>query len=91
MVLPKADVKIFLTASAEVRARRRTDELVAKGQKANYDQILKEIQQRDYQDTHREIAPLKMARDSVMVDTSELDIDGVVAAIRGIVEKKIAL
>ena len=91
VVLPKADVKIFLTASAEVRARRRTDELVAKGQKANYDQILKEIQQRDYQDTHREIAPLKMARDSVMQDTSELDIDGVVAAIRGIVEKKIAL
>lgn len=91
VVLPKADVKIFLTASAEVRARRRTDELVAKGQKANYDQIFKEIQQRDYQDTHREIAPLKMARDSVKVDTSELDIDGVVAAIRGIVEKKIAL
>ena len=53
VVLPKANVKIFLTASAEVRARRRTDELLAKGQKANYAQILKEIQQRDYQDTHR--------------------------------------
>ena len=89
VVLPKADVKIFLTASPEVRAKRRTDELTAKGQKANFDQILKEIQQRDYQDTHRPIAPLKMAKDSVKVDTSELDIEGVVAAIREIVGRKI--
>ena len=91
VVLPRADVKIFLTASAEVRAKRRTEELVAKGQKANYDQILREIQQRDYQDTHREIAPLKMARDSIKVDTSDMDIDQVVAAIREIAAKKIAL
>ena len=91
VVLPKADVKIFLTASPEVRAKRRTDELIAKGQKANFDTILKEIQQRDYQDTHRPIAPLKMARDSVKVDTSDLDIEGVVAAIREIVGKKIPL
>ena len=91
VVLPKADVKIFLTASAEVRAKRRTDELLAKGQKANYNQILKEIQQRDYQDTHREVAPLKMCRDSVKVDTSELDIEGVVAQIRRIVLEKVTL
>ena len=91
VVLPDADVKIFLTASAEVRAKRRTEELLAKGQKANYEQILKEIKQRDYQDTHREVAPLKMTRDSVKVDTSEMDIDQVVAAIRDIVGKKIAL
>ena len=91
VVLPKADVKIFLTATPEVRAKRRTDELIAKGQKANYEQILKEIQQRDYQDTHREIAPLKMAKDSIKVDTSELDIDGVVKTIRQIVAKKIPL
>ncbi len=89
VVLPKADVKIFLTASAEVRAKRRTDELLAKGQKANFDTILKEIQQRDYQDTHRPIAPLKMAKDSVKVDTSEMNIDEVIAAIREIVGKKI--
>ena len=89
VVLPKANVKIFLTASAEVRAKRRTDELLAKGQKANYNQILKEIQQRDYQDTHREIAPLKMCRDSIKVDTSEMDIDQVVAEIKAIVAKKI--
>ena len=90
VVLPKATVKIFLTASAEVRAKRRTDELLAKGQKAKYEQILKEIQQRDYQDTHREVAPLKMCRDSIKVDTSEMDIDGAVAAIREIIEKKVA-
>ena len=91
VVLPKATVKIFLTASAEVRAKRRCDELLAKGQKSNYEQVLKEIQQRDYQDTHREVAPLKMSRDSVKVDTSDLDIDGVVAAIKEIVAKKVAL
>ena len=91
VVLPKANVKIFLTASAEVRAKRRTEELVAKGQKANFAQILQQIQQRDYQDTHREIAPLKMARDSIKVDTSDLDIDGVVAAIQTIIREKTGL
>ena len=89
VVLPKADVKIFLTADPEVRAKRRYEELIAKGQKANFETILKEIKQRDYQDTHREIAPLKMARDSVKVDTSGLDIDQVVAEIKAIAGKKI--
>ncbi len=89
VVLPKANVKIFLTASAEVRAKRRTEELIAKGQKANYNQILKEIQQRDYQDTHRMIAPLKLARDSVKVDTSDMTIDEVVEAIKAIVREKV--
>ena len=91
VVLPKADVKIFLTASAEVRAKRRTDELLAKGQKANYEQVLKDIQQRDYQDTHREIAPLKMARDSVKLDTSDLTLEEVVAAMKKIIGEKIPL
>ena len=91
VVLPKATVKIFLTASAEVRAKRRCDELTAKGQKAKYETILKEIQQRDYQDTHREIAPLKMARDSIKVDTSEMTIEEVVEAIRTIVREKTGL
>ena len=91
VVLPKADVKIFLTASPEVRAKRRCDELNAKGQKANFEQTLKDIQQRDYQDTHRPIAPLKMARDSVKLDTSELDIDGVLAAMRKIIKEKIGV
>ena len=89
VVLPKANVKIFLTASAEVRAKRRTEELLAKGQKANYATVLKEIQQRDYQDTHREVAPLKMCRDSIKVDTSELDIEGVIAEMKRIIREKI--
>ena len=91
VVLPKANVKIFLTASAEVRAKRRTDELTAKGQKADYNKILKEIQQRDYQDTHREVAPLKLARDSIKVDTSQLDIDGVIEEIKKIIAVKVGV
>lgn len=91
VVLPKADVKIFLTASSQVRAKRRYEELIAKGQKAELPQILKEIEQRDYQDTHREIAPLKKAHDAVELDTSELDIDGVIAAMKKIIGEKIPL
>ena len=68
-----------------------TDELIAKGEKANYNEILKQIQQRDYQDTHREIAPLKMARDSIKLDTSELDIDGVIEAMKKIIAEKVTL
>ena len=90
VVLPKATVKIFLTATPEVRAKRRCDELTARGEKANYEQVLKEIKQRDYQDTHREIAPLKMARDSVKVDTSGMNIEEVVAEIKRIVQEKTA-
>ncbi len=91
VVLPKATVKIFLTASAEVRAQRRTEEMLAKGQKVNYEQTLKDIKQRDYQDSNRAVAPLKQAKDAILVDTSELDIDGVVAKIKGIIQEKICL
>ena len=91
VVLPKATVKIFLTASPEVRARRRCNELTARGQKASFEKVLKDIQQRDYQDTHREIAPLKMARDSVKLDTSDMTVDEVIAAMKDIVEKKVSL
>ena len=89
VVLPRATVKIFLTASAEVRAQRRCDELLAKGQKANLAQVLKEIQQRDHQDMTRAVAPLKQAKDAVKVDTSDLDIDGVVAAIKAVIAGKV--
>ena len=91
VVLPKATVKIFLTASAEVRAKRRTDELLAKGQPADYAQTLKDIKQRDYQDSNRPIAPLKQAKDAVLVDTSELNIEQVIATIKNIVQEKIGL
>ena len=89
VVLPNATVKIFLTASAEVRAQRRCKELEAKGLPEKYEKVLKDIQQRDYQDSHRAIAPLKQARDAVLLDTSDLDIDGVVAAMMKIVREKI--
>ena len=90
VVLPRATVKIFLTASAEVRAKRRTEELLAKGQKANYETVLKEIQQRDHQDMNRPIAPLKQAKDAILLDTSELDAQQVIAAAKKIVEEKLA-
>ena len=91
VVLPRADVKIFLTADPAVRAKRRFDELTAKGEKADLNRILKEIEQRDYQDSHRAIAPLKQAKDAVKVDTSTLDIDGVLEAIKAVVKEKIGL
>ncbi len=91
VVLPKATVKIFLTASPEVRAQRRLEEMQAKGQKGNFQQVLADIQKRDYQDSHRAIAPLKRAKDAVLLDTSELDIDGVVEAMKKIVGEKISL
>ena len=89
VVLPKATVKIFLTASAEIRARRRYDELVAKGTETTYEKVLAEVKQRDHQDSTRAIAPLKQAKDAHLVDSSELDIDGVIAAIKAIVAGKI--
>ena len=89
VVLPKATVKIFLTASAEIRARRRYDELVAKGTETTYEKVLAEVKQRDHQDSTRAIAPLKQAKDAHLVDSSELDIEGVIAAIKAIVLEKI--
>ena len=89
VVLPRADVKIFLTASAEVRARRRHLELQAKGSKESFEKVLADIKQRDHQDSTRPIAPLKQAKDAVLVDTSDMDIEAVVAQIRKIVAQKV--
>ena len=89
VVLPKATVKIFLTADPEVRAKRRFDELTAKGTETTFEKVLAEVKQRDLQDSTRAIAPLKQAKDAVLVDTSELDIDGVIAAIKAIAAEKI--
>ena len=88
VVLPDAQVKIFLTASAEVRAKRRYDELLAKGMQADYQQVLDEMVQRDYQDSHRAIAPLKQADDAVLVDTSEMNLEQVVDTLNKIVKEK---
>ena len=75
VVLPDATVKIFLTASPEARAERRRKELEEKGQPADFATVLADIQQRDYQDTHRAIAPLKQADDAILVDTSDIGFD----------------
>lgn len=75
VVLPDAAVKIFLTASAEVRAKRRCLELEQRGTPKPYDEVLAEIEQRDYNDSHRAIAPLKRAEDAALVDTSDLDFE----------------
>lgn len=80
-VLPDAVCKIYLTASVETRAKRRYDELVAKGVAADMEAIKKDIEERDYRDMHRDVAPLKQAEDAVLIDSSDMDIDQVTAAI----------
>ncbi|MDR1018388.1 MAG: (d)CMP kinase [Lachnospiraceae bacterium] len=78
MVLPNADLKIFLTASSDVRAKRRYDELVEKGETPDFDSIKADIEERDYRDSHREIAPLKKADDAIEIDSSNMSIEEVV-------------
>lgn len=88
-VLPHAQVKIYLTASVDTRAKRRYDELLKKGAQADLAQIKKDIAERDARDMNREIAPLKQAEDAVLVDSSEMDIDEVVAAVLAIYKKAV--
>ena len=89
VVLPEADVKIYLTASPEIRARRRCLELEQRGTPQPYEQVLKELRQRDWDDMHREVAPLRVAPDAVTVDTSELDFDGSRQALLRIIREKV--
>ena len=74
-VFPRAELKIFVTASAEVRARRRYDELRAKGMPADYDEIKHNVEERDYIDTHRQVSPLKKADDALLLDNSNMTIE----------------
>ncbi len=89
VVLKDAEVKIYLTASAEDRAKRRMIQNAAKGLKDDYEKLLKEIKDRDYQDMHRSVSPLKKADDAIEIDTSDLSQDEVVEAIYKIVKTKI--
>lgn len=89
VVLPNADVKIFLTASAEERANRRYKELAEKPDCPPYEEILQDIIKRDYADMHREISPLKQAEDAVLVDTTELSLEESAEAIVRVIESKI--
>lgn len=91
VVLPGADVKIFLTASPEARAQRRTLELKEKGQQADYEVILKDIIARDEQDANRPIAPLKQADDAVLVDTTHLDLDESLEALKSAAKEGLSL
>ncbi len=84
-VLPDADVKIFLTASVEERARRRFDELKAKAVQTDFEQVRRDMQYRDKNDSEREFAPLRRAEDAVLIDTTELDFDAAVEAVLGAV------
>lgn len=86
VVLPDAAIKIFLSARPEARARRRYDEYKQKGIDADYDRILEDIRQRDWQDSHRSTAPLKKAEDAVEIDTSDLTLDQVVTAIQSLID-----
>jgi len=89
VVLPNAEVKIYLTASSAVRAKRRYDELVAKGMECDLTQLQKEIEERDFRDMNRETSPLKQAEDAVLLDTSDMNIEEVVAAMQRIISEKI--
>lgn len=80
-VLPNANYKFFMTASAEIRAKRRYDELISRGQSVDYEVVLAEINQRDYNDSHREYAPLAIAPDAEVIDTTSMTVNDVVAYI----------
>ena len=86
-VLPNANVKIYLTASSKVRAKRRYEELMAKGEKCNLDEIEKDIIDRDYRDMHRDISPLKQAEDAILLDSSEMTIEEVADAVIALCDK----
>lgn len=91
VVLPQAGVKIFLTAAPEARARRRTAELLQRGQDADFDEILQEIRQRDEQDENRPVAPLRQAEDAALLDTTNLDLKGSLEALLTLVRERLSL
>lgn len=89
VVLPQADVKLFLTASPQARAERRYQELLERGQQADFDQVLREVVERDRRDTDRETAPLRQADDAVLADTTGLDLEGSFQLLLGLIHERI--
>lgn len=87
-VLPNAQLKVYLTASSEVRAKRRYDELIAKGEQADLQKIKEDIEERDYRDMNREASPLRAAEDAVLVDSSYMSVDEVIATIMKLCEER---
>lgn len=90
VVLPDAKIKIFLTASPEERAKRRCNEMLAKGMKAEYDEVLADIKTRDYNDSHRAIAPLVPAKDAILVDTTDIDLEQSIARLTQIIKERLS-
>ena len=88
VVLPEAELKIFLTAAPEERARRRCRELELRGTPEPYEKVLADIQQRDYNDTHRAAAPLRQAEDAVLLDSTHLDFDGTLQAVEALIRDR---
>ncbi len=88
VILPDAEVKIFLTAKAEIRAKRRYDELTAKGVDVKFEDVLNDLNTRDYNDSHRAEAPLKQAEDAVLLDTSEYDFEQSVEAVIKLIKER---
>ena len=91
VVLPNASLKIYLTASAEVRAQRRYEEYLQKGQKAVYEEVLADQKKRDYDDMHRKIAPLKQAKDAILVDTTGLELQESIDTVTNLIREKLGL
>ena len=90
VIAPDADVKLFVTASPEVRAKRRMGELLARGMPSHYEDVLADIRARDQRDSKRDIAPLKPAEDAILLDTTDLDIEAAIAEAIRLVEERIA-
>lgn len=90
-VFPNAQIKVFMTASLEVRARRRYDEMVAKGEKPDLEQVAANLQERDYIDSHRSTSPLKQAADAFVLDNSQMSMDEELAWLRGVVQGKFGI
>ena len=91
VVLPDADVKVYLTASAQARAQRRCAELEERGTPEPFEKVLREIEERDWNDIHRDVAPLRQAEDAVLLDTTDLDFQESKAALLNIIRKRTSL
>lgn len=91
VVLPNADLKIYLTASAEQRAKRRQKEFIESGKEFNFEEVLAQIVQRDNQDMSRELSPLKQADDAILVDTSDIDLEQSIKKIGDIIKEKLSI
>jgi cytidylate kinase len=90
VVLPDAELKLFLTAKPEIRAQRRVLQLAEKGIEANYDDVLADVIQRDYNDSHRDFRPLKLAEDGILIDNTELPLEETVEKIISLAKERMA-